>query len=141
MAEMKKTSGALRFLLPALAVALVCIAVACVVVLLVGRDAPTGATQVRQINELVALSQRIPAQAAIALSGNETGFDELERAREVYSQLAEKLGPQVQGLSASVEVLKQSQAILLVREPTLTITRARSWATWSAPWDRAVWSR
>jgi twitching motility protein PilJ len=123
MAEMKKMAGAWQ--LPALMVAaLVCFLGAAVVVLSLGRAAPTGATQVRQINELVALSQKIPAQAAIALSGNEAAFDELEKARERYSQLAESLGPQVQGLSASVELLKQSQTILLVREPTLTVTRA-----------------
>jgi twitching motility protein PilJ len=123
MAEMKKMAGAWQ--LPALMVAaLACFLGAAVVVLSLGRAAPTGATQVRQINELVALSQKIPAQAAIALSGNEAAFDELEKARERYSQLAESLGPQVQGLSASVELLKQSQTILLVREPTLTVTRA-----------------
>jgi hypothetical protein len=124
MPEIKKSSGALRFLLPALAVAFVLVLVASTAVLVLGRDSPTGTTQVRQINELVALSQKIPAQAGVALSGNENGFDELERGREVYSQLAEKLGPEVQGLPASIEVLKQSQAILLVREPALTVTRA-----------------
>jgi twitching motility protein PilJ len=123
MAEMKKMVG-VRFLPALMVAALVCIGAAGAVVLFLGRATPTGATQVRQINELVALSQKIPAQAAIALSGNEAAFEELEKARGRYSQLAESLGPQVQGLSASVELLKESQAILLVREPTLTVTRS-----------------
>ena len=123
MAEIKKMVG-VRFL-PALMVAsLVCIGLASIVVLFVGRDTPAGNTQVRQINELVGLSQRIPAQASSALAGNEAAFEELERARERYSQLAETLGDQAQGLSASVELLKQSQAILLAREAALAANRA-----------------
>src|ERR1043165_2355870 len=99
MAEMKKMVG-VRFLPALMAVAVACLIGAGFVVLFLGRATPTNANQARLINELVALSQKIPTQAALALSGNEAAFDELEKARERYSQLAEKLGPQVQGLSA-----------------------------------------
>src|SRR5688500_7750996 len=97
MAEMKKMAG-VRFLPALMVAALVCIGGASAVVLLLGGETSSSAQQVRQINTLVVLSQKIPAQAGLALSGNEKAFDELERAREDYSQMAEKLGPQVQGL-------------------------------------------
>ena len=125
MAEMKKMVG-VRFLPALMVVALVCIGVATAVVLFFGGETSTSAQQVRQINALLALSYKIPAEATNALSGNEAAFDALERDRLRYSTLAESLGQQVQGLSASQELLKQTQTILLVREPTLTLTRSAS---------------
>ena len=123
MAEIKKSLGA-RALPLLMGASLVVVATASIVVLFLGRDTGVGATQARQINALVALSQKIPGQANSALAGSEAAFEELERAREQYSQLAEALGPEVQELKPSVELLKQTQAILQARESALTANRA-----------------
>ena len=71
-----------------------------------------GATSVRSLNELLALSQKIPAQANAALNGDAAALDELSKSRARYSSSRTSLGGDVQSFDGSTEMLKQSQVIL-----------------------------
>lgn len=113
-----------RFLPILLAIALACIAVAAGLLVFANRDTGQNPDQVRQINELVALSQKIPAQAASALAGRPAAFDAMDKAVERYSKLAETIGPDVQGFGPSTELQKLSQTILGSREATFAVQKA-----------------
>ncbi len=123
MAAPNKTYG-VKFIPALIALALTCVAAAAVLYLFSTRDSAEGADQVRQINELVALSQKIPSQATGALSGNATAFEALATSRQRYTRLAEAIGPDAQNLGASTDLLKHTQAILGAREPALAVQKA-----------------
>jgi twitching motility protein PilJ len=123
MADTNKTYG-VNFLPALIAVALVCVAAAAALFFLSSRDSTQGTDQLRQINELVALSQKIPSQATGALSGNGTAFDALATSRQRYARVAEAIGPDAQNLGASTDLLKHTQAILGARESTLAVQKA-----------------
>lgn len=113
-----------RFLPVLMAIALLCIAVAVGLLVFGSRDSGQSPDQVRQINELVALSQKIPAQAISALAGRPAAFDAMGKAVERYSKLAETIGPDVQGFAPSTELQKLSQTILGSREATFAVQKA-----------------
>ncbi|HET9447621.1 MAG TPA: methyl-accepting chemotaxis protein, partial [Steroidobacteraceae bacterium] len=69
-------------------------------------------SSVRSLNELLALSQKIPAQANAALNGDAPALERLRQSRARYSELAQSLGGDVQSFDGSTEILKQSQVIL-----------------------------
>jgi len=123
MAAANKTYG-VKFLPPLIAVALLCVTAAAVLYLFSTRDSTQGADRVRQINELVALSQKIPSQATGALSGKSAAFEALATSRQHYARLAEAIGADAQGLNASTDLLKHSQAILGARESALAVQKA-----------------
>src|SRR5688572_28961661 len=105
MADTNKTFG-VNFLPALSAFAVLCVAAAAGLYLLGSRDSTQGADQLRQINELVALSQKIPSQATGALSGNTAAFDALATSSQRYARVAEAIGPEAQTLGASTELLK-----------------------------------
>jgi twitching motility protein PilJ len=123
MVDANKMYG-VRFLPMLMAVALACIAVAAGLFAFGGEEFSASVEQVRQINELVALSQKIPSQAATALTGNEAAFDALAKSRARYAKLSESIGPESQNFSPSTELLKQSQTILGSREAMLAVQKA-----------------
>jgi twitching motility protein PilJ len=123
MVDPNKMYG-VRFLPVLMAVALACIAAAIALFAFGGQDDSSSVEQVRQINELVALSQKIPSQAATALAGSESAFDALAKSRARYAKLSESIGPEAQNFSSSTELLKQSQTILGSREATLAVQKA-----------------
>ena len=77
MAETKMYG--VRFLPALMVIALVCVAAAAGLLAFGGQDMEAGQSSVRSLNELLALSQKIPAQANAALNG-ETGA--LEKLRQ-----------------------------------------------------------
>jgi twitching motility protein PilJ len=101
-----------RFLPALMVIALVCVAAAAGLLAFGGQDMDAGATSVRSLNELLALSQKIPAQATAALNGDAASLDKLSKSRARYSELAHSLGGDVQSFDGSTEMLKQSQVIL-----------------------------
>jgi len=121
---LKKMYG-VRFLPLLLALALIAI-VAAVGLLAFGggRVAGQDPAQSRQLNELVALSQKIPAQASGALAGKAEAFDALGKTVERYAQLSESIGPEVQEFAPAAELLKQSRTIVGSREATLAVQKA-----------------
>lgn len=123
MADIKGMIGA-RYMPLLIAVALLCVVLAIAVVGFGNRDAEQSANQVRQINELVALSQKIPAQASQALSGNEPAFDDLEKARERYAKLAEALVASTPPVPGSTDLLKHVQVVQGAREAVLAVAEA-----------------
>jgi twitching motility protein PilJ len=123
MADTNRTFG-VSFLPALIAFAVLCVAAAAGLYLLGSRDSTQGADQLRQINELVALSQKIPSQATGALSGNTAAFDALATSSQRYARVAEAIGPEAQSLGASTQLLKQTQAILGARESTLAVQKA-----------------
>jgi twitching motility protein PilJ len=122
MAE-TKTYG-VRFLPVLVMIALVCVATAAVLLVYVGQDSGSDETDPREVNELLALSQKMPLQGVAALGGNAAAFDSLAQSRARFSELAESLGPDVQGFEGSIELLKQSQAVLGGREPVVAVQKA-----------------
>jgi len=84
-----------------------------------------GVTQKREVNELVALSQKIPAQASTALGGKAEAFDALSKTVARYSKLADEL-PEAQGFVPAAELVRQSQAILASRDATLAVQKANA---------------
>jgi twitching motility protein PilJ len=110
MAETKMYG--VRFLPALMVIALVCVAAAAGLLAFGGQDMDAGASSVRSINELLALSQKIPSQANAALSGDPAALDRLRQSRARYSELAHSLGGDVQSFDGSTEMLKQSQVIL-----------------------------
>jgi twitching motility protein PilJ len=123
MADANKTYG-VNFIPVLIAIAIVCVTAAGVLFLISSRDSTQGTDQLRQINELVALSQKIPSQATGALSGNATAFDALATSRQRYSRVAQAIGPEAQSLGASTDLLKHTQAILGAREATLAVQKS-----------------
>ncbi len=110
MAETKMYG--VRFLPALMVIALVCVAAAAGLVAFGGQDMDSAAGSVRSLNELLALSQKIPAQANAAVNGDTTALERLSQSRARYSELAQGLGGDVQSFDGSTEILKQSQVIL-----------------------------
>ena len=110
MAETKMYG--VRFLPVLMVIALVCVAAAAGLLAFGGQDMDAGASSVRSMNELLALSQKIPAQANAALNGDPGSLERLRQSRVRYSDLAHFLGGDVQSFDGSTEMLKQSQVIL-----------------------------
>jgi twitching motility protein PilJ len=110
MAETKMYG--VRFLPVLMVIALVCVAAAAGLLAFGGQDMEAGASSVRSMNELLALSQKIPAQANAAVNGDAAALDRLRQSRARYSELAHSLGGDVQSFDGSTEILKQSQVIL-----------------------------
>jgi twitching motility protein PilJ len=122
MAE-TKTYG-VRFLPVLVIVALVCVAAAAGLLLYVGKTAGSENTDPREMNELIALSQKMPMQAAAALSGTSGAFDTLAQSRTRFATLAQSLGSDVQGFEGSTNLLKHSQAVLGGREQVEAVHKA-----------------
>jgi twitching motility protein PilJ len=119
-----KQNYSVKFLPILMGVALVCVTVATALYWFTSRDSADGADEIKQINELVVLSQKIPAQASAALSGNAAAFDALAASRQRYSRLTAAIGESAQNLAASTELLRHSQAILGAREATLAAQKS-----------------
>src|ERR1700754_2711323 len=109
MAETKMYG--VRFLPVLMVIALACVAAAAGLLAFGGQE-EAGAGSVRSMNELLALSQKIPAQANAALNGDPGALERLRQSRVRYSDLAHFLGGDVQSFDGSTEVLKQTQVIL-----------------------------
>src|SRR5688572_12275324 len=109
MAETKMVG--VRFLPGLMVIALVCVAAAAGLLAFGGQDMDAGQRSVRSLNELLALSQKIPAQANAALNGDASALERLRQSRARYSELAQSLGGDVQSFDGSTEMLKQSQVI------------------------------
>jgi twitching motility protein PilJ len=124
MADAKKSYHGVRFLPVLIAIAIASVALATALYLFAALDTTQDADQARQINELVALSQKIPSQATGALSGNNAAFEALSTSRQQFSRVAAAIGPEAEKLAASTELLKQTQAILGAREATLAVQKA-----------------
>lgn len=122
MAETKMYG--VRFLPVLMIVALVCIVTAVGLLLFADQGSGGTAASVREMNELLALSQKIPAQANSALNGNAAAFDALAQSRTRYSTLASSLGADVEKFDGSVELLKDSQAILTSSEAIQGVQKA-----------------
>ncbi|MGH8178497.1 MAG: methyl-accepting chemotaxis protein [Steroidobacter sp.] len=125
MAEVNKMYG-VRFLPVLMAAALICVAIAAGLLAFAGPEPGANATHAREINELLALSQKIPSQANAALTGNPSGFDALAQSRTRFATLATSLGSDVERFDASTELLKHSQAILGSREVIEGVQKAAS---------------
>lgn len=110
MAETKMYG--VRFLPGLMVIALACVAAATGLLAIGGQDTAAGASAVRGLNELLALSQKIPVQANAALNGDGAALERLSQSRIRYSTLATSLGGDVQSFDGSTELLKQSQVIL-----------------------------
>ncbi len=114
MAETKMIG--VRFLPALMVVALVSVLAALGLLAFAGGDAGGDDKSVREMNELLALSQKLPLQANAALSGTQGAFNALSESRTRYSTLAASLGTDVQSFTGSTDLLKQSQAILNAQE-------------------------
>ncbi len=123
MTDTTKMYG-VRFLPVLLTIALLCTAAAIVLLLYVNRGSGQGTQQLRQINEFVALSQKIPSLTVGALTGKSDAFDTLARALHRYSTLVNAVGPEAKGFGPSVELQKLSQTILGSREATFAVQKA-----------------
>ncbi len=108
MAETKMIG--VRFLPALMVVALVCVFVALGLLAFAGKETGGDDKSMREMNELLALSQKLPLQANAALSGTPGAFNALSESRSRYSTLAASLGTDVQGFAGSTDLLKQSQA-------------------------------
>ena len=81
-----KTYG-VRFLPAILIIAVACVAVAAALLAYTGQKAGSNDTDPRELNELLALSQKMPLQAASAVGGNAASFDALSESRARFSTL------------------------------------------------------
>jgi twitching motility protein PilJ len=124
MADAKKSYYGVRFLPVLIAIAIASVAAATALYFLSSLDTTQDANQAHQINELVALSQKIPSQATSALSGNAQAFDSLSASRQQFARVAAAVGPEAEKLPAATELLKQTQTILGARESTLAVQKA-----------------
>ncbi|MET0534782.1 MAG: hypothetical protein ABW171_11205, partial [Steroidobacter sp.] len=115
MAETKKLVG-LRTLPFWMGVSLICVFAALALLAFTGNQPGSNDNSMREMNELLALSQKLPLQANAALSGTPGAFNALSESRTRYSTLASSLGPDVQGFAGTTDLLKQSQAILSAQE-------------------------
>ena len=122
MAETKMIG--VRFLPALMAVALVCVLVALGLLAFAGKETSGSDQSIREMNELLALSQKLPLQANAALSGTPGAFNALSGSRTRYSTLAASLGPDVQNFAGSTDLLKQSQAILNAQEAIEGVQKA-----------------
>ena len=124
MAEVKKKMYGVRFLPVLLATALVCVAAAAALLAFGGLTPDADATHARELNELLALSQRLPSQAGAAARGEEQAFKALAQSRTRFATLAESLGSDVQSFEPSTDMLKHSQAILGAHEAIAGVQKA-----------------
>ena len=122
MAE-KKMIG-VRFLPALMAVAVACVLLALGLLVFAGKDTGSNPDGVREMNELLALSQKLPMQANAALSGTPGAFNALADSRARYSTLTASLGSDVQSFDGSTDLLKQSQAILSAQESIESVQKA-----------------
>src|SRR5687768_10359727 len=114
MAE-KKLIG-LRTLPFWMGVSIVCVIGALGLLVISSSQSGGNDNNVSEMNELLALSQKLPLQANAALSGTPGAFNALSESRTRYSTLASTLGSDVQGFAGSTDLLKQTQAILSMQE-------------------------
>lgn len=122
MAE-TKTYG-VRFLPVLMIVALICVGAAAGLLLYAEQTTGSKDTDPRELNELLALSQKMPTQAMGALGGNTAAFDALAQSRSRFAALAESLGSDVRSFAGSAELLRSSQAVLGGREPVEAVQKA-----------------
>jgi len=122
MAE-TKTYG-VRFLPVLMTIALVLVAAAAGLLAYVGQQTGNEDVDPREMNELLALSQKMPLQSIAAVSGNAAAFDALAQSRSRFSTLARSLGGDVQSFEGTTELLKQSQAVMGGREPIEAVNKA-----------------
>ena len=120
MAETKMYG--VRFLPVLMVIALVCVAAAAGLLAFGGQDMDAGASSVRSMNELLALSQKIPAAGERGAERRCAGASNaLRQSRARYSELAQSLGGDVQSFDGSTEMLKQSQV-----DPQLAAKRSKA---------------
>jgi twitching motility protein PilJ len=122
MADANKMYG-VRFLPALLGIALGCIAVAVGLLVFANRNEGQGPGKARDINEVVALSQKIPALTVGALGGRSDAFDSLAKALDRYSKAVDAAGPEAKGFGPSVELQKQSQTVLGSREALTSVQK------------------
>jgi twitching motility protein PilJ len=122
MAETKMYG--VRFLPALMVIALVCVAAAAGLLAFGGQDMDSGANSVRSLNELLALSQKIPAQANAAVNGEAGALEKLRQSRTRYSELANSLGDDVHSFGGSMELLKQTQVVLSSSEAIDSVHKA-----------------
>ena len=122
MAETKMIG--LRTLPLWMGVSLVCVLAALALLAFAGKQSSGTENSVRQMNELLALSQKLPLQTNAALSGTPGAFNALSDSRARYSTLASALGPDVQRFDGSTELLKQSQSILNAQEAVESVRKS-----------------
>jgi twitching motility protein PilJ len=122
MAE-KKLVG-LRTLPMWMGLSLVCVIAALALLLITGSRSGGNDDNAREMNELLALSQKLPLQANAALSGTPGAFNALSESRTRYSTLAASIGSDVQGFAGSTELLKQTQAILSAQEAIESVQKS-----------------
>lgn len=122
MADANKMYG-VRFLPALLGIALGCIAVALGLLVFATRSEGQGPNQARDINEVVALSQKIPALTVGALAGKSDAFDALAKSLDRYSKAVDAAGPQAKGFGPSIELQKLSQTVLGSREAIAAVQK------------------
>ncbi len=122
MADTNKMYG-VRFLPLLLGLALVCVLVAITMLFFSSRGDEQGSTQARDINEVVALSQKIPALTVGALAGKAEAFDALAKALDRYSKAADAAGPEADSFGPSIELQKLSQTVLGSRESLAAVQK------------------
>lgn len=109
---------------PALAgCALLCVLAAAALLLFNGRHSDGNAKHLRELSELVAVTQTMRAQASAAVAGKEAAFDTLTRSRAQYHTLVTGLS-EVQSLAPSDALQTQVQTILNGRDATLAVRKA-----------------
>ena len=119
-----KSYGGVRFLPAFMLAALVLVAAAAALLAYSDQKAGSEDADPRSLNELLALSQKMPLQSATAVTGNASSFDALSQSRSRFAELAQSLGPDVQGFTGTTDALKHSQAVLGGREPIDAIAKA-----------------
>src|SRR5687768_16344480 len=97
-----KTYG-VRFLPALMIVALLLVGAAAALLAYTGQKAGSKDADPRSLNELLALSQRMPLQAASAVHGDAASFDALSQSRSRFAELAQSLGPDVQGFEGTTQ--------------------------------------
>jgi twitching motility protein PilJ len=105
------------------ALALLCVLAALVMIFLGNRNSGPS-SEMRDANELVAVVQRIPLQAAGALSGNAEANEALAELSSRYSTLVAALPADVRTLDASNELVKNSQVVLGAHEAIQGVQKA-----------------
>jgi len=114
----------LRFMPGLIGIALLCVMVAVALLSLTAPNSSNDRDQVSEINQVLALSQKIPAQASAAITGNAQAFDALNDARSQFATAVSAAAGDVQSFAGTTEVLKQSQAVLGARDPMRAVQKA-----------------
>ncbi|HEX7114920.1 MAG TPA: methyl-accepting chemotaxis protein [Steroidobacter sp.] len=131
MADSHKMYG-LRFLPALMVISLLCV-LAALALLAYHAMRDDGSNASAGMNELLALSQKIPAQANAAVSGNTAAFEALSTSRTRFSELAAAQGEDVLSFAGSTELLKQSQAVLSASEVIGGVQKAAAQAQTLVP--------